>query len=31
MGVAGIFGPGTVISEAAKDLIKKLSVNVGKK
>ncbi len=24
MGVAGIFGPGTVISEAAKDLIKKL-------
>lgn len=31
MGVAGIFGPGTVISEAAKDLIKKLSANVGKK
>jgi methylmalonyl-CoA mutase len=31
MGVAGIFGPGTVISEAAKDLIKKLNANVGKK
>jgi methylmalonyl-CoA mutase len=31
MGVAGIFGPGTVISEAAKDLIKKLSANAGKK
>jgi methylmalonyl-CoA mutase len=25
MGVAGIFGPGTVISDAAKDLLKKLS------
>lgn len=30
MGVAGIFGPGTVISEAAKDLIEKLCANVGK-
>lgn len=29
MGVAGIFGPGTVISEAAEDLIKKLNSTLG--
>ncbi len=28
MGVAGIFGPGTVIAEAAKDLIKKLNASL---
>ena len=31
MGVAGIFGPGTVISEAAKDLMKKLNEMLGHK
>jgi methylmalonyl-CoA mutase len=31
LGVAGIFGPGTVISEAAKDLIIKLSAALGVK
>lgn len=31
MGVAGIFGPGTVISEAAKDLMKKLNDALGYK
>lgn len=31
MGVAGIFGPGTVISDAAKDLIKKLNTSFGVK
>jgi methylmalonyl-CoA mutase len=31
MGVAGIFGPGTVISEAAKDLMKKLNESLGYK
>lgn len=31
MGVAGIFGPGTVIADAAKDLIKKLSSSLGVK
>jgi methylmalonyl-CoA mutase len=30
MGVAGIFGPGTVIAEAAKELIKKLNASLGK-
>lgn len=29
MGVAGIFGPGTVIAEAAKDLMKKLNESLG--
>jgi methylmalonyl-CoA mutase len=29
MGVAGIFGPGTVIADAAKDLIKKLNESFG--
>jgi methylmalonyl-CoA mutase len=29
LGVAGIFGPGTVISEAAKDLVKKLASALG--
>jgi len=29
MGVAGIFGPGTVIPDAAKDLLKKLSQVLG--
>lgn len=29
MGVAGIFGPGTVISEAAVDLVKKLNYSLG--
>jgi methylmalonyl-CoA mutase len=29
MGVAGIFGPGTVIPDAAKDLLKKLSLVLG--
>ena len=31
MGVAGIFGPGTVISESAKDLMKKLNESLGHK
>lgn len=31
MGVAGIFGPGTVIAEAAKELIKKLNLSLGNK
>jgi methylmalonyl-CoA mutase len=31
MGVAGIFGPGTVIAEAAKDLMKKLNDTLGYK
>jgi len=31
MGVAGIFGPGTVISDAAKDLMKRLNENLGHK
>lgn len=31
MGVAGIFGPGTVIAEAAKELIKKLNASLGQK
>jgi methylmalonyl-CoA mutase len=31
MGVAGIFGPGTVIADAAKDLIKKLNHHLGHK
>lgn len=31
MGVAGIFGPGTVIADAAKDLVKKLQIAVGMK
>ncbi len=31
MGVAGIFGPGTVISDAAKDLMKRLIENLGHK
>ena len=31
MGVAGIFGPGTVIAEAAKDLITKLNASLGHK
>lgn len=31
MGVAGIFGPGTVIAEAAKDLLKKLNSALGYK
>ena len=31
MGVAGIFGPGTVIADAARDLIKKLSSSLGHK
>jgi methylmalonyl-CoA mutase len=29
MGVAGIFGPGTVIADAARDLMKKLNQNLG--
>ena len=29
MGVAGIFGPGTVIADAAKDLLKKLAQSLG--
>jgi methylmalonyl-CoA mutase len=29
MGVAGIFGPGTVIAEAAKDILKKLAATLG--
>jgi methylmalonyl-CoA mutase len=29
MGVAGIFGPGTVIADAAKDLLIKLNLNLG--
>jgi methylmalonyl-CoA mutase len=29
MGVAGIFGPGTVIADAAKDLLIKLNSNLG--
>ncbi len=29
MGVAGIFGPGTVIADAARDLMKKLNKNLG--
>lgn len=29
LGVAGIFGPGTVIADAAKDLIKKLNTAIG--
>ncbi len=29
MGVAGIFGPGTVISEAAKNLMEKLNTSIG--
>lgn len=31
MGVAGIFGPGTVIADAAKDLVKKLNESLGYK
>lgn len=31
MGVAGIFGPGTVISDSAKDLMKKLNESLGYK
>lgn len=31
LGVAGIFGPGTVIAEAAKELIKKLSASLAQK
>lgn len=31
MGVAGIFGPGTVISDAARDLMKRLNENLGDK
>lgn len=31
MGVAGIFGPGTVISDAARELLKKLSQSLGHK
>lgn len=31
MGVAGIFGPGTVIAEAAKDLLQKLNATIGVK
>jgi methylmalonyl-CoA mutase len=31
MGVAGIFGPGTVISDAALDLVRKLNVSLGYK
>ena len=31
MGVAGIFGPGTVIADAAKDLLKKLNAALGVK
>lgn len=31
LGVAGIFGPGTVIAEAAKDLITKLNISLGHK
>jgi len=29
MGVAGIFGPGTAIDQAAKDLISKLNEKLG--